>query len=277
LEVPVLEEKWPLERLLLWIIAEAFGDAEMSQLELFDVTGIEPVLSTRGSRPAHLLVMLGAALAALLVPSMARAIPLDSLEGTTSTIGPLTIEWTRVEQTGGLDLGALDLMLASDGHGAGFDIVSPTDALSVGSGGLADLKLEFRVTSTQPIVFVRNELNASVAGDLSGASVFETISEAPSLTVLAFVMESMAQNPTQEALGSALLQLTIVKNVILTAGDSAGGSGDFVRIDGLQQRFGVVPEPGTALLLMMGLAGMGAMGSGRLDARRTAPKKELAR
>ncbi len=99
----------------------------------------------------HLASMLRAAAVVVVfaAPLGARATLLDALVGSSQTIGDLSFDFTKVEQTGGIDLHDVDLSLVSDAAGIGFDVTpAVAGALSTSNLGLIDLKLEFTVTST---------------------------------------------------------------------------------------------------------------------------------
>ena len=185
-----------------------------------------------------------AGLALLILPLAASATPLDAIEGTSASIGGLTITFTKVEQVGGLDLGQIELVLVADGLGVGFDLLA-SGALSVANGALADLKLEFTVASTAGLDGVGNHLTATATGLVSSASVSELILEAPGIDVGVVVtaLGSLASN--EQAFGETLHHLTITE------------------ITRLQQRFSVVPEPTTGLLVLLGLAGLAGGGRRR--------------
>ncbi len=191
----------------------------------------------------------------LLLPLGAGATPLDSIVGTSLSIGDLTIEFTKVEQVGGIDLGQIEILGVADGLGVGFDLIADTAALSVADGAAADLKLEFTVVSVLGVDGVGNHLTASVAGPFSSASVSELIVEAPAVDVGVFATSFGSLLSNQQAFAETLQQLTITKNLVVSA-DSQGTAS----ITRLQQRFSVVPEPTTAVLLLLGIGALGATG-----------------
>lgn len=191
----------------------------------------------------------------LLLPLGAGATPLDSLVGTSLSIGGLTIEFTKVQQVGGIDLSQIELVGASDGLGAGFDLISDSGALSVANGAAADLKLEFTVASGIGIDGVGNHLTASVAGLFSSASVSELILEAPAIDVGVFATTFGSLLSNEQSFTEPLHQLTITKNLVVSA-DPQGTAA----ITLLQQRFSVVPEPTTAALLLLGITALAATG-----------------
>lgn len=198
-------------------------------------------------------MLLGALVAGLLfstLPTSAGATPLSALAGTSDSIGGITISFTKVEQAGGLDLSQIDLVLVADGLGAGFDVVA-SGALATSGAALADLKLEFVVTSAAGITAAGNHLTASAVGLVSSASVSELILEAPGVDLGVMVSPIGSLPSSQQAFGATLHQLTVTKNLVLSS--VAGGSAEITR---LQQRFAVVPEPGTAVLLALGLAAL---------------------
>lgn len=182
----------------------------------------------------------------------AQAAPLDSLVGTSQSLAGITIEWTKIEQTGGIDLSQIDLTLVSDGLGVGFDVTIPSGVLSVLAGGGKDLKLEFSLTSAAGVDAVGNHLTATATGSAGLASVSELLLEASSVDPGVFVMEQIGLPSTQQALGAVFHTLTVTKNIAATAYPQ--GSAEITL---LRQRFHVVPEPGTALLLGFGILVLG--------------------
>lgn len=195
----------------------------------------------------------------LTVPGMARATLLNALEGTTQSVGPLTFEFTKVEIAGPLDPGQIDLSLVSDSLGYGFNVTPAVpDGIFVSNGAIADIKLEFTVTSTVGIDRGANHLAAGVEGELSSASVSELILEAPAVDLGVFVASFGSLTDNEQSLGAVLATLHVTKNMVVAADDPGGAN---VAI--LAQRFRVVPEPTTAGLLMLGVSGLAWAGSRR--------------
>ncbi len=206
------------------------------------------------------MMNLAAAIAvALAAPQGARATLLDALVGTSQSIGALTFSFTVIEETGGINLHDVDLTLVADGLGIGFDVTPViAGALSTSNGGLEDLKLEFTVTSTLGIDAAGNHLVASSTGDGSSASVSELIDEAPAVDLGVFVAWFGSLADADESLGGTFNTLTITKNLVISAGDDGSAS-----IERLSQRYHVVPEPATAGLMLLGLAGLAHAGRRR--------------
>jgi hypothetical protein len=187
----------------------------------------------------------------LVLPVASNATPLSSLEGTTLTVGALSFEFTKVELTGALDPTQIDLSTAADGLGIGFDVTPlVAGALSVSNGGIADVKLEFTVTSTVGIVRAGNHLTGSVAGDGSSASVSELIDEAPAVDLGVFIASFGSLTDVEADLGGSFLELHITKNIVIAADEP--GSAEVTR---LAQRY-LVPEPTTAMLMLLGFSGL---------------------
>lgn len=200
-----------------------------------------------------------AAAALLLAPFGAQATLLSALEGTTQSLGGLTFHFTKVEETGGLNLSNIDLTLISDSLGVGFDVTPVVaGALGAANGAIRDLKLEFTVTAPAGIDEAGNHLEATATGSNSTASVSELIDEVPSVDLGVFVASFASLTDNFQPLGDTYSTLTITKNLVVAA-DPRGTA----NIEKLSQRFGVVPEPTTALLVVGGLSGLAVAGRRR--------------
>lgn len=190
----------------------------------------------------------------------AQATLLDALEGTSQSIGDLTFSFTGVTQTGGINLQDVDLTLVADGLGVGFDVTPVVaGALTASDGAIKDLKLEFTVTSTLGIDRAGNHLVGSATGDYSSASVSELIDQAPQVDLGVFVTGLGDQLlDAEDSLGGTFTTLTITKNLVIYGDDPGSAS-----IERLSQRYHVVPEPATAGLMILGLAGLAHAGKRR--------------
>lgn len=207
----------------------------------------------RGRRPVRAGLRALALLALLGLPLAADATPLSALVGTTDSIGGLTFTFTNVEEIGGIDLSQIDLVLVADAKGAGFDLVPAPGALAVSNGALADVKIEFTVSSAAGVTAVANYLSASASVLGSSASVSELIDEAPGVDVGVAVTPAGSLPESVQPLGTVLHELTITKNMVVASVPQ--GSAEIIR---LEQRFSVVPEPAGAALLSIGLGGLAA-------------------
>ena len=188
----------------------------------------------------------------------AQATLLSSLEGTTQSIAGLTFEFTKVEETGGIVLSDVDLTLVADSLGAGFDLTPLAAGALSSSNALKDLKLEFTVSSDAGVDAVGNHLTATASGVGSSVSVSELIDEAPAVDAGVFVAWFGGQPDNVQPLGGTLHTLTITKNIVI-----AGGTDGEAATEKLAQRFRVVPEPATGLMLLLGLSGIAYNGRSR--------------
>lgn len=206
------------------------------------------------------MLMRNAALAALLLaaPGVSNATLLSALEGTSQSIGALTFAFTKVEIAGPLDPSQIDLTLVADGLGTGFDVTPVSSgALSVTNGALADVKLEFTITATVGVVEAGNHIEGSVAGLGSSASVSELIDEAPAIDLGVFLSSFGSLTDNFQSLGATLFTLHVTKNIVISADEDGSAA-----VDLLSQRF-LVPEPTTAVLMLIGVSGLGWAGRRR--------------
>jgi hypothetical protein len=211
---------------------------------------------SKGWKPTALAA---AALIVGLLPTGATATLLDVLEGTTQSIGGLTLHFTKVEETGGIVLQNVDLTLVADAQGVGFDVTPVVaGALSASNGALKDLKLEFTITTTIGVDQAGNHLTATANGDGSTASVSELIDEVPAVDLGVYVAWFGSYADAVESLGGTYYSLTVTKNLVVSGG--ADGNADVER---LAQRFRVVPEPTIAFLLLLGFSGLACQGRQR--------------
>lgn len=203
-------------------------------------------------RPKHLGFSHLAASLLLLLGSGANSTTLDQIDGTSDSIGPLTFNWTKAEETpsGSVDLSQIELVLVSDALGFGFDLVFQPGALAAHDDGPRDIKLVFDVTSTTAIDTVSNYLTATASGQAS-ISVSELIIPAPGVDLGVIVHGQFAIPAVTGSLPAPLNELSITKNIV--ASGLPSGSAEAIR---LEQRYTVVPEPGTAAMLLLGLAGL---------------------
>jgi hypothetical protein len=195
--------------------------------------------------------------------------------GTITSIGGLSIVWTKVEGSGDVDLSQVGIEMASDADGQGFDLTP----LPPGGGGLTaaypsifDIKLEFTVSSALTLTSVGNFLT-DVTGQLTATTTggymvqaFETVAEDASVTATVFHSLAVSNSAQVDPLAVPLSELTIIKNIIVNYNPNNTSGGDFGRIDLLRQRFQSVPEPSSGILVLCGLLGASL---GRFRGRRT--------
>lgn len=212
------------------------------------------------------------ALAILSLPVMAHGLCLGAVVGSGPfVVGDLMWSDFEVTITGDLsaDLDRYEITFSDDG----FSLAGP---LSAADGELGDLLLSYTVTSLSD-AFSSAELFANNAASGAGAqaAVDEVITDASSGialgTLSTFDTGGLPDDATLQdslSLGSDILSLSVVKNVLLDSslvGPDLGGS---ARISIVEQRFATVPEVETAALLGLGLLGLARAGSRHRSLRR---------
>ncbi len=191
----------------------------------------------------------------------------DLVNGTpgsfTSEDGVLTFSDFGVVLTGSLatfDLDNVQIMLTESGFG--FSMVG---GLSANDGEIGDMVVMFDVVSELPIIGATLSFNGAASGDGAGASVIETFQ---GINDQAFVFATgggglrlsdevvFNGGPGPEPSGIGLLALAVTKDIILDSTLLAGGTEGSATISVVSQDFAVVPEPGAALLGLLGLGGL---------------------
>jgi hypothetical protein len=211
-------------------------------------------------RRSSIVVTLGLALSVALLfslPSRSLAIPLDdpALIGTPMSVGPLTFTFTKVESIA-LNLSAIDIAFGGSGAIYGFDLTAVSGSgggMHTENGVTGDVKLEFSVHSALPICAVSNKLvgyaiNPPPDSPLSSVSVSELIAEDGSINLGVVHSNFHTQTFNTQLVGN-LTDLTITKNLVIAADTGAMG---LAEITHFEQRYTVLPEPGAALLFVIG-------------------------
>jgi hypothetical protein len=193
------------------------------------------------------------ALAALVVAAPARALTLADLAGGGSfSAGPLTFANFAVSVSGDLSLDLADypVQVLADG----FRLSGPLSALL---GDAGTLLLSYTVTALDPIVVGASLLMpATTIGAGSVAYVGESLLDAANLPIaslFAFDVEGVGASPFDAAPFAPTATLQVAKVVSVA-------SGLFSAIPLVEQRFLVVPEPLTLVLLTIGLGGLAFWG-----------------
>jgi hypothetical protein len=197
-----------------------------------------------------------AALAALLLAASAggaRALTLDDLAGGASfATGPLTFSDFEVIVTGdlSLDLAAYPVQVLADG----FRLSGP---LSVLLGDAGTVLLSYVVTATDPIGVGASLLApGSAIGDGSQAWVGETLLDAASQplgALFAYTVVGVGSDTFEQTSFAAVSTVQVAKTLHV-------GSGLFAALPLVEQRFLVVPEPLTLVLLTLGISGLAFWG-----------------
>jgi hypothetical protein len=216
----------------------------------------------------------GIALLALGLPVAGAAISLQQVidDGGYTTANGVTFSGFSVSITGALagSLSAADLELVFDesSGSAGFSLTGP---ISAADGELGDVFLSFSVSSSQLIVgALLSAINVADGGAGALASVDELIRTGAG-ALLGLLSTSDTGGPGagifDDSLGFAgQTSIRVMKDILVDSSLLGGGPGGSARISFVSQTFQLVPEPGTFVLVLGGLAGV-ALGRRNRGAR----------
>lgn len=191
-------------------------------------------------------------IAVMLAAPSARALTLADLEGGGSFgAGPLTFSNFEISVGGDLSLDLTDypVQILADG----FLVSGPLSVLFADAGTLL---LSYTVSAIAPIGGASLFAPAETIGEGAQAWVSSSLLDAASLplaSLFVFDVEGVGATPSASA-GFApvsVLQVVATANV---------ASGVFAALPVIDQRFLVVPEPLTLMLLALGLGGLAAWG-----------------
>jgi hypothetical protein len=129
----------------------------------------------------------------------------------------------------------------------GFDVIGAWSAID---GETGTMRIDYSVTGTLALAEAILSLNGSAVGPAAEAIVNETVGTVAALQVYARDGDVLLEDTVD--LGGTILSLDIVKEIQVTGGSLDGAA----QISVITQRFEVVPEPGTAALLLLGVGGL---------------------
>lgn len=219
----------------------------------------------------HATKVLGAALLALALPVSAGAISLQQVidDGGFTTANGVTFAGFSVSISGALagSLSASDLELVFDtsAGSAGFSLSGP---ISAADGELGDVFLSFTVSSSQLIVgALLSAINVADGGPGALASVDELIRTGAG-AFLGLLSTSDTGGPGAGIFDDDLsfagqTSIRVMKDILVDSSILGGGTGGSARISFISQTFLLVPEPGTLVLVLGGLAGLAVGGRRR--------------
>ncbi len=219
------------------------------------------------------LAYLGVALLALGLAGQARALTftLQQVIDMGGFTTPNGLEFADFDTTIAGDLALAvdndDLLLAILLDG--FQLTGP---LSAADGEIGDLLLSFSVTAQSLANGINGAAllaNGVAAGAGAQVAVDELIFGLPGGPVLGVLSAfDTGATPGDGVFSDAIsfapqLSIRVVKDIVVDSVLIGGGAGGSARISFVEQRFAVVPEPGTLSLLATGLLGIAVIGRRR--------------
>lgn len=215
--------------------------------------------------------VLCAGLLALVLPIAAGAIPLQQVidDGGHTTANGVTFSNFSVSITGALagSLTAADLELTfEEGAGsAGFALTGP---ISAADGELGDVFLSFSVGSAQLITGALLSAINVADGGLGALAAVDELIRSGAGAFLGLLSTSDTGGPGDGIFDDSLSfagqsSIKVMKDILVDSSLLGGGPGGSARITFVSQTFTFVPEPGTLLLVLGGLAGLAVRGRSR--------------
>lgn len=195
--------------------------------------------------------LMGAAVAALLclAPARGSALSLGDVDSFNSLNDQLTFSNFQVVASGSLSsLPLTSILIVPTMSGFGFELVGP---ISANDGEIGDLLVRFDVDAVLPIVTALLSFNGAASGAGSGASVTETFDGLSNTQLFVFATGAGGLQLSDQASIPSLDHLRVTKDILVDSSTISGGPGSAV-ISSITQEF-VVPEPATALLVLLGL------------------------
>jgi hypothetical protein len=183
----------------------------------------------------------------------ARALTLADVDAFFSVDGTLFFSNFEVIQTGSLaDLDLSSVLVVPTDKGFTLD---PAGSLLASGGELGDLLVRFDVDAELEIIAATLGFSAEVSGVGAGASVTETFAGIDNLQAFVFAIgEGPFHLEDRVIFDPALVHLRVTKDILLDSTTISGPPGS-AEIFSITQEFEVIPEPGTGILALIGLAG----------------------
>jgi hypothetical protein len=196
----------------------------------------------------------------LSLPSLASAIPLSELildPSASFSADGSPITFSAFEAFGTGSVGDLSLYEITFEHN-GWTLIGP---LAAADGEAADLAISFSVWSEVPLVAAELAFTGTAGGFGASATVSETLAGAPGFVLGVGVTGGGGAHTIDRALlpgeGTGM-HFAFYKNLVVDS-DHEGG---FAQISRVSQRYEIVPEPSSALLLLVGALGVAGLRRG---------------